>query len=818
MIIDEEAAATLKENLTSKLEPICDADPSVLAEYAIALLRHEKSISELKILCLNQLEDFLKHETENFVKELFQLLESDDNFNSSIRNNEDQNTLTIKAEEEDSKSSNNSRRASSPLGESRDREDDRFINENNRERDKDRKRKSHDDYVHSQKKSRNNTESSNGNQGSMNYNAGNKSGYRGNERGNFNSQKSQQHYNKQQQQQFFHQQQMQQQQIQQNFGNFPNQMGFHTTWNQNQVSRGMAVRSFMPNINPFQQMHGRPVTAGAGRQQRCRDYDEKGFCLRGDLCPYDHGADRIVVDNNPMMMGNVSFGMQGNQAAPKLAINAFGGTRTTLPLPGSYDPEAAGRPSLPTVSTMSNILGSNSSMQLTEKFKKKKNTQPPHLVIEKIPLPFCTLGKIHEYFKQFGQVKNIHLTPSMHRAIIEYQQLSEAQSCYNSPVAIFGNRFVKVYWYREEHSDISVSLAPTISLYPKGQEPTFEVTPEVKCPPDTKSITTTSSKPLNTEEKKKFELQEAQKKIAEQQKQQTLLLEKHLENQKFMLNQLKNSKNLTTSEKEEIKKKLAEFTNLSSEMLSSSFSETTTFAGNIKNLGKSKEELEKLKLEKETKTKLDRELENMVIDKGHNSNAENESADPALVAALDSLKKQAINLGMNPDVITSANNPTVTNTYSHFRGRGRGIHHRGRGTSFWRGGRGGIAVSPRSFKLDNRPAILFVKGAPFNSLEALKTHFEKFGNVEKIQFEGDILVVHFKDKKSAVLAMRLGRKFQDILLFLSWTRSFVEPVQGKMASGTTESEENNLEENLKNSDEGNDEEYDDEEEGRGWKH
>ena len=30
---------------------------------------------------------------------------------------------------------------------------------------------------------------------------------------------------------------------------------------------------------------------------RCRDYDQKGFCLRGDLCHYDHGADAVVLED-----------------------------------------------------------------------------------------------------------------------------------------------------------------------------------------------------------------------------------------------------------------------------------------------------------------------------------------------------------------------------------------------------------------------------------------------------------------------------------------------------------------------------------------
>lgn len=29
--------------------------------------------------------------------------------------------------------------------------------------------------------------------------------------------------------------------------------------------------------------------------ERCKDYDEKGFCALGNTCPYDHGSDRIIV-------------------------------------------------------------------------------------------------------------------------------------------------------------------------------------------------------------------------------------------------------------------------------------------------------------------------------------------------------------------------------------------------------------------------------------------------------------------------------------------------------------------------------------------
>lgn len=44
-----------------------------------------------------------------------------------------------------------------------------------------------------------------------------------------------------------------------------------------------------PSVSPL-------IDLGMPRQ-RCRDFEERGFCLRGDMCPMEHGVNRIVVDD-----------------------------------------------------------------------------------------------------------------------------------------------------------------------------------------------------------------------------------------------------------------------------------------------------------------------------------------------------------------------------------------------------------------------------------------------------------------------------------------------------------------------------------------
>ncbi|ORY45433.1 hypothetical protein BCR35DRAFT_311090 [Leucosporidium creatinivorum] len=63
--------ASLRPWLQLHLEPICDADPVVLSDYIVALLKHEVSIDDLKKLCQEQLEDFLGQETAPFITRLF---------------------------------------------------------------------------------------------------------------------------------------------------------------------------------------------------------------------------------------------------------------------------------------------------------------------------------------------------------------------------------------------------------------------------------------------------------------------------------------------------------------------------------------------------------------------------------------------------------------------------------------------------------------------------------------------------------------------------------------------------------------------------
>ena len=77
---------------------------------------------------------------------------------------------------------------------------------------------------------------------------------------------------------------------------------------QEAMSTMMALSTVLgmpPPIPPAQPSGGNAHVQGtrdAGKTRinaRCRDYDTKGFCLKGIVCPFNHGDNQVVVPGQP---------------------------------------------------------------------------------------------------------------------------------------------------------------------------------------------------------------------------------------------------------------------------------------------------------------------------------------------------------------------------------------------------------------------------------------------------------------------------------------------------------------------------------------
>jgi RNA-binding protein 26 len=70
------------------------------------------------------------------------------------------------------------------------------------------------------------------------------------------------------------------------------------------------------------------------------------------------------------------------------------------------------------------------------------------IVVERIPAESLSLSAISAYFSKFGTVTNVAIDAPTSKALISFSTHEEAHAAWNNQEAVFGNRFVKVFWHR----------------------------------------------------------------------------------------------------------------------------------------------------------------------------------------------------------------------------------------------------------------------------------------------------------------------------------------------------------------------------------
>ena len=74
MLFPQEDTEVVKQWLIRELEPLCDADPDVLADYVLALFKNDADDDELIKMLNEQLVDFLEGHTAAFVSKAIDTL------------------------------------------------------------------------------------------------------------------------------------------------------------------------------------------------------------------------------------------------------------------------------------------------------------------------------------------------------------------------------------------------------------------------------------------------------------------------------------------------------------------------------------------------------------------------------------------------------------------------------------------------------------------------------------------------------------------------------------------------------------------------
>ncbi|KAG6885952.1 hypothetical protein C0993_007454 [Termitomyces sp. T159_Od127] len=287
------------------------------------------------------------------------------------------------------------------------------------------------------------------------------------------------------------------------------------------------------------------------------------------------------------------------------------------------------------------------------------------LVVEKIPEEKLTLEHVNEWFKRFGTVTNVAIDSVNAKALISFSNHDEAYAAWKSEDAVFNNRFVKLFWHRplEGHGSLGTRMlaasAPLVANI-SSKEATRPAT--------------TSSK-LATSQKSPPSASTSVSALAAKQQ----LLEQQIAEQKSLM------ASLDKASPEEKKTIMTRLRQLGDEMQLS----TTTHEASTPKVPNGT-----IDIQKKERERLDKELDM------HSATGGGEESTEDLKAKLEKLKAEAASLGISE----TGTEPYYSGGYRPYRGRGRGS----RG---YRGSNRGGHLPRASFKLDNRPKKLLVKGA-----------------------------------------------------------------------------------------------------------
>ncbi|XP_029673260.1 RNA-binding protein 26 isoform X2 [Formica exsecta] len=566
-------------------------------------------------------------------------------------------------------------------------------------------------------------------------------------------------------------------------------------------------------------------------KRRCRDFDEKGYCMRGDLCPYDHGTDPVVLEDvglsgvltfaphGPQAPGAVPVatvpeppqGPNGNPPPPHLPLASLPPPhlrnhhsnmeynpdapsmeprmpwgRHPQPAPGIYgrgQRELISVPVIPHTNsseithTQSNPLKRKQSFDFNRLGPKQRVVHNPancSLELKKVPRTLNNITQLNNHFSKFGKIVNIQVNfgGDPEAALVTFLLPSEAKAAYRSTEAVLNNRFIKVFWHNNVNNNaaggaienvppgcrpsVKERLGAAVTLPAKAEDneyvPTRRSTEEqvtqtlVPTSPKAVVVPTREDKVLaikKTQEmlaaketlKKKQEekRKEAIKLTADLRKRKQELLDKHLIELRALIDKAEKNPEQKDSIMPTIKAMQQSVDNIRKDLAAN---------GQIGNKSQVKSR------EQTQKEILDAELDLMT--------AQQEGQDAGeLQKRLNELRAQAAALGLNA-------NPTV--------GRGARTSNRvtrGTHTLSYRGrGRGSFA----HVSVDHRPTSLLVSGYETEEKAEVLAHFQQFGEImnQIVDDATPSIVINFKSRKEAEVALVKGRTFQDRLLSITW--------------------------------------------------
>ncbi|OXA53251.1 RNA-binding protein 26 [Folsomia candida] len=879
MVIED--AERLKGWLTAILQPLCDADPAALAKYVLALIKKDKPEKELRQSMSDQLDVFLQNETQTFIDRLFELLRtkeyltkipppiipkeepamptfdvgsssesisgysgsttgSSSNFSLSGRskesdkgsssntgdNNDSESTVSTSSEKEKEKGTETANPVSSGGSTKKDvrKEDDRDRGRRRRSRSPIRRRgarsrsRNRDKKYHQRKNWRSARRSRSRSPFRSSSAGRNRSRspprYRGRHGGSRSRSRSPKNIAPPR-----------------SPGNMRDKMD-----TKDNISRSVLnIDDRIPEVGlkdvEKPALQSVVVKAGATVEKiesndytfiggnRCRDFDEKGLCMRGELCPFDHGNDPVVLEDvvipgvnsasgrynqadsfvgaNMLRPGMGEYypdnpGMDhtawGLQFRPRMGFDPMMRGRPMMPRPmGPFPPPAAHRDliSIPVMgqSPMDTnphpMSGLHPRMHMGRGrgrggfdhsrlgFKPVRNYANCSLEVKKVPREHNNIMDLNSHFQKFGKIVNIQIQfeSDPEAALVTFSAPAEAQAAYRSTEAVLNNRFIRVFWHSKEKENEDATEEP-VRVPAKdrlggieGEMNDLQEKILVSGNNITKTVYNHSLLAKKTDAAaEKIQAVEAIKKNQEMLAAQETLKKKQEEKKKEairIIGDLRKRKQDMLDEQIKSQKKL--ISKLENKKITMKPEEVAECMSLIKAI---QVQIERIK----------KDLEETAPKSQDIPKSKEEAEREMLDAELELYNKEQ----------EGGDTLALQRKISDLRATARqlGVHFRGRGGFRGAGGRGGFTGRGRGGRqtlralrtVDRRPTRIKITKFPVARLPEILPHFSQFGTIT--EYESDTvtpsMVLNFDSRKSAESAVTNGKIFGESELDITW--------------------------------------------------
>ncbi|KAL2200601.1 hypothetical protein P885DRAFT_66253 [Corynascus similis CBS 632.67] len=430
------------------------------------------------------------------------------------------------------------------------------------------------------------------------------------------------------------------------------------------------------------------------KRKKCRDWEKKGYCPRGTNCMFAHSNDPVYSPIPGAPFGNMQVPAQSQ------AVDEYDPANALMPDifngPGPYQLP----PSISDFGQQSRGRGGGTQQNRNRRgdkapfsadgpvFDRTKST----IVVENIPEENFDEAQVKEFFSQFGNILEVSMHAYKRLAIVKFDSWNAANAAYQSPKVIFDNRFVKVFWYKDEGS---VSGSATAGA------PGAKKAKPANGASGTDGQDAASQPEIDIEE---FARQQEERQKAFEEK---------------------------TRKREELERQREELEKRQKELIAKQLEEKAKLEAKLGGHNGTKSE------------------------DGEGNMRKPMSQTEALRAQLAALEAEARQMGLDPDAVDATSSWTPRGGYGRGRGswRGAGSSYMARGS--YRGsfrGRGNVHAAYAAYSLDNRPKKVVLTGVDFTVSEkdeALRQYLFGIGEFTDIQTTPVSTEITFKDRKTA---------------------------------------------------------------------